>query len=111
MISNKLDFADSGLAAFIDGKNEVHAPIRQIYQPLGDRGFVAAILLIRVLDSADVRIRGRLVVGGMRLRLRLDFKLLRFDLFVAFERNPVDDLRAARETDDNLAILHSRADV
>ena len=111
MIADKLDLADAGLVAFVDGEDEIHPPVRQLNQPLGHAGFVAAVFLVGVLDSADVGLGGRLVVGGMRLRLHLDFELLRLNLFVAFERNSVDDLRAPGEGDDNLAVLHRRADI
>ena len=111
MISNKLDLADAGLAAFIDRENKVHAPIRQIDQALGHRGFVATILLVGVLDSADVGLGGRLVVRRVRLRLHLNFELLRLDLFVALESHSIDDLGASGEADDNLAVLHLGADI
>src|SRR5271154_5691809 len=99
MISDKLDVADAGLFALIDSENEIHTPVWQLNQPLGHAGFVAAVFLVGVLDSADVSLGGRLVICGMRFRLHFNFKLLRLNLPVAFERNPVDDLRAAAEVD------------
>ena len=85
------------LPAFVDGEDQIDPPVRQLDQPFGHLGFVAAVFLVGVLDAADVADGGLLVVGGMRFRLHLDFELLRFDLFVAFERNSVDDLFAAAQ--------------
>ena len=95
MVADEADLADAGLFAFVDGEDEIDAPVRQLNQPLGHARFVAAVFLVGVLDSADVALGGRLVVGGVRLRLHLDFELLRLDLLVALERDAIDDLLAS----------------
>ena len=111
MVADELDLADARLAAFVDGEDQIHAPVRQLDQPFGHLGFVAAVFLVGVLDAADVADGGLLVVGGVRFRLHFDFKLLRFDLFVAFERDSIDDLLAAAQVDHDLAVDQLRANV
>ena len=110
MVADEADFANSGLLALVDGEDEVDAAVGQLHQPLGHRGRIAAVLLVGLLDAADVGLRRRLVIGRVRLRLHFDFELVLLDVPVALEDDAIDDLRALAERDDDLAVDHPGAD-
>ena len=110
MVADEFDLADAGFAPFVDGEDQIDAPVRQLNEPFGHLRFVAAVFLIGVLDSPDVGLGGRLVIGRVRFRLHFDLELLRLDLAVALEGHAVDDLRALAEGDDDLAVFELGAD-
>ena len=110
IVADEANLANSGLVPLVDGEDEIDPTVGQLNQPLGHRSRIAAVLLVGILDAADVAFRRRLIIGRARLRLHFDFELVLLDVPVALEDDAIDDLRPRAEGHDDLAVNRLCAD-